>query len=80
MQLPPPLDDIDVGAPLAAAVAVLVGAAGVVVALGWAALGFAINLGIASTGAVVLTVVGTILVIIGGSFAYLAHRDRQRSK
>ncbi len=73
-----PDTEIEVGAPLAAAVAVLAGAAGVVVALGWAALGFAINLGVWSWGATILTIVGTGLVITGGAFGYLAHRDRCR--
>jgi hypothetical protein len=74
-ELPDDVDDIPL--PLTAAITLLAGAAGIVVALGWAALGFAINTNTWTAGAATLMVVGTLLVITGGAFAYLGHRRPQ---
>lgn len=68
------LPDVEISAPLTAALVVLAGLSAIVVVLGWAALGFAINLGVASTGLAIVLSIGTLLVIVGGSFAYFGRR------
>lgn len=66
-ELPP----VEVSPPLAAAVTVLAGAATITAGIGWAALGLAINLTTISTAVIVLMVIGTLLITVGGVFAYL---------
>jgi hypothetical protein len=64
--------------PLAAALAMLIGGAGIVAALGWAAYGFAVDLDVHDTGALVLLIVGTVLVVTGGVFTAATHHRRCR--
>jgi hypothetical protein len=78
MPAPDELPGIDVGRPVVAAIALIAGAAGIVVALGWAAVGFAIGVGIAVTGVIVLMLLGTLLVTVGGVCAYLGTRWSRR--
>jgi hypothetical protein len=78
-QHPDDLPDVDVGKPLAAAVAVLTGLAAIVAGLGWLSLWLAINIGAAiDTTVLVLLGVGTVLIILGGAVAYEGYRRRFR--
>lgn len=74
-ELPEVPDFEEVSTPLVAAFALFAGGVGIVVALGWAALAFAVGVGVWSTTAVVLMTVGTVLVIAGAVVAYLARRS-----
>jgi hypothetical protein len=76
-QHPDDLAPVDVGRPVLVATAVLVGLSTVVAALGWAAMWLAIGLGLAITGGIiVLLVVGTALILIGGAVAFVGHHRR----
>lgn len=68
-----PTEDESISPPLVAAIVLLVGSAAVLVALSWAALRLAVDLGVWSTTAVVLLTIGSGMVILGGA-GYAASR------
>lgn len=70
-------DEVEVGRPVVAAIAVLGGLAVMVAALGWAALGLAVRIGGANTTAAVLLTVGTVAVLTGCVLAYVGNRRRR---